>query len=73
MLVEASELIRSALRMSGLERRAEEATGAILHYTYLNSDPCSIPNIIRDLESDRDDPCWTRPLISIKNSDRKDI
>ncbi|MGE0014818.1 MAG: hypothetical protein AB7S83_01335 [Candidatus Methanomethylophilaceae archaeon] len=59
--------------MSGLERRGEETTEALLHYTYLNGDPCSIPNMIRDLESDRDDPCWTRPLVSIKHSDRKDI
>ncbi len=73
MLIGASELIISALRMSGLERRGEEVTGAILHYTSLNGDLCSIPNIIRDLENDSDDPCWTRPLVSVKHSDRKDI
>ncbi|MEA4977419.1 MAG: hypothetical protein VB016_02550 [Methanomassiliicoccaceae archaeon] len=59
--------------MSGLEKRGEGIVSAVEHYTTLNGDPCSIPNIIRDLDDAQDDPCWTRPLISIKRSDRKDI
>ncbi len=66
-------IVRDALRMSGLEKRGDDIFDTVEHYTSLNSDPSSIPNIIRDLDGAQDDPCWTRPLVSVKQSDRKDI
>lgn len=72
-MIEASGLIKDALHMSGIEERGRQIIDTIEHYTSLNGESCSIPNIILDLEASQDDPCWTRPLVSVKQSDRKDI
>ncbi|HKM13871.1 MAG TPA: hypothetical protein VJY42_03025 [Candidatus Methanomethylophilaceae archaeon] len=72
-LREASELIKNALHMSELNCRGEEILNTIEHYTSNNDDSCSIPNILRDLESVDNEPCWSRPFASVKQFDRKDI
>lgn len=36
-------------------------------------DPGTVSNMIRAMEKDEGEPTWTRPLASIKYSDRKDI
>lgn len=73
MLTEASDKIRMALNMSDMEARGEKILDMIGRYTGSDDDSGSIPNIIRDLECAGTDPCWTRPLVSIKNCGRKDI
>ncbi len=73
MLTEASDKIRMALHMSDMEARGEKILDMIDHYTGSDDDSGSIPNIVRDLEYASTDPCWTRPLASIKHCGRKDI
>jgi hypothetical protein len=72
-LKDASKLIEDALNMSGMNCRGEEILKIIDYYTSVGDNPCSIPNILMDLESADEDPCWTRPFASVKQFDRKDI
>ena len=72
-LKDASKLIEDALHMSEMDYRAEEILKILDHYTSIGDDPCSIPNILRDLDGVDEEPCWTRPFASIKHFDRKDI
>lgn len=73
-LREASSLIESALRMTGLESRGEKASEALARISDSKEDGNSIANIIADLKS-KDDrgPGWSRPAVSVKNENRKDI
>ena len=72
-LRDASKLIKNALHMSEMNYRGEEILKMIYHYISIGNDPCSIPNILKDLDDVDDEPCWTRPLASVKQFDRKDI
>ena len=72
-LKDASKLIEGALHMSGMNHRGEEILKTIDHYTSIGDDPCSIPNILKDLDGPCEEPCWTRPFASVKQFDRKDI
>ena len=72
-LKDASKLIEDALHMSGMDKRGEEILKVIDHYTSIGDDPCSVPNILKDLGGLCEDPCWTRPFASVKQFDRKDI
>ena len=80
MLLEASDklkdaykLIEDALHMSELNCRGEEILKMIDNYVSNGDDPCSIPNILKDLDGVDNQPCWTRPLVSVKQFNRKDI
>lgn len=67
MLLEAADLMDSALKMSGIEQRSGDDSSAVRR---IASDPSyggSISNIILDLQRLEDDPVWTQPLTSPKN------
>ncbi len=68
LLNRAADLMDEALRMSGMESRAD---GNSLEIRRIASSPeygGSLANIIRDLEyEDAEQPCWTQPLTSPKN------
>ena len=72
-LEEASELVGEALHMSGMEARGKGLLDALEHYSESREDAGSIPNLIADMASSDDDPCWTRPYASVKYFNRKNI
>ncbi len=72
-LRDAAKLIEDALHMSQMNSRGEEILEVIEYYTSNEDNPCSIPNILKDLEDANNEPCWTRPFASVKQFDRKDI
>ncbi len=67
LLNEAADLMDTALRMSGIERRSGDDSTTVRH---IASDPSydgSLRNLALDLERLEDDPLWTQPLTSPKN------
>ena len=72
---QASELITEALRMSELEERGHGITDALGELITSKDMSYSIRNIIADLKSKEEEehPIWTRPAVSPKNKDLKDI
>lgn len=71
---EASALIESALHMTGLEDRGEYAKDMLAHLSDSKEESGSVYNIIADLKAgDAELPGWTRPAVSIKDENRKDI
>lgn len=73
LLEEASVLIEDALHMSGITARGKDLLDALEHCSSSRDDAGSIPNIIADIGSVNDDPCWTRPFASVKYFDGKNI
>lgn len=73
LLEEVSVLVGEALHMSGMEARGKGLLDALKHYTESRDDGGSIPNIIADITTANDDPCWTRPYASVKYFNRKNI
>ena len=67
LLNEAADLIDEALRMSGMEMRAEGRSETIRRMASDHSDDGSLRNLALDLETLEDDPLWTQPLVSPKH------
>jgi len=73
-LNEAYAMVLEAVNMTGLEMRAENIKELLDRASYSRDQAGSIVNLISDLESiDCEDPGWTRPTVSVKNVNRKDI
>jgi hypothetical protein len=72
-LIEAAELIEDALTMSGLESRGIEISEKLKELAESKEMSCSMYNIIADLKQSNDGRSWTRPTVSLKNENRKDI
>ncbi len=66
-LLEAADLMGSALRMSGLEQRSGDDADAIRRIASDMSYGGSIPNMVLDLQRLEGDPAWAQPLTSPKN------
>jgi len=71
-LMEASDLIHSALQSTMLVHRIKDFDGDLDALSASKERPHSISNMIADLASKEED-VWTRPLSSVKNAHRKDI
>ena len=73
MLNEAADMIEECVRMTDHERRFGHLSDDIREMTSSN-DGDSVENLIRELDySSEEQPGWTRPLASVKNTNRKDI
>ena len=73
MLNEAADMIEECVRMTDHERRFGHLSDDIREMASSN-DGDSIENLIRELDySSEEQPGWTRPLASVKNTNRKDI
>lgn len=68
---EASKLITDAADETELGIRADELVSDLKELISSEELSYSITNLILDLEND--DPVWTRPMVSVKYQDRKDI
>jgi len=72
LIAEACELLKEAVSGTQFEPSAEEVVQKIK--SILNSDSAGIPeNLKKNLKMISEDPIWTRPTVSVKNCDRKDI
>ena len=59
--------------MSGIENRFGKIPGELRSLASSN-DSDSIRNLVNELEyASEEQPGWTRPLASVKNTDRKDL
>ena len=68
LLMQAADLMDSALHMSGIEHRCPGASEEIRRIASDPSDGGSVANVRRDLEHRNiEEPCWTQPLTSPKN------
>ncbi len=73
MLNEAAEIIEECTRMTEQERRFGHLSDDVRELTS-SKEGDSLENLIRELEySSEEQPGWTRPLASVKNTNRKDI
>ena len=73
MLIEASEIIEECVRMTEQERRFGHLSDDVSELAS-SKEGDSLENLIRELEySSEEQPGWTRPLASVKNTNRKDI
>ena len=73
MVIEAADIIEDCIRMTDLERRFGDLPDKLRCLASSNEDD-SIRNLVRETEyADEEHPGWTRPLVSVKNADRKDI
>ena len=73
MLCEASDIIEECVHMTEHERRFGHLSGDVRDLIGSN-DGDSLENLIRELEySSEEQLGWTRPLASVKNTNRKDI
>ena len=73
LLNEAADIIEDCVHMTEQERRFGGLADDI-RKTASSNDGESLRNLIRELEySSEEQPGWTRPLASVKNSNRKDI
>ena len=73
MLNEASVIIKECIHMTEHERRFGHLSDDIRDLSSSNEGD-SLENLIRELEySSEEQPGWTRPLASVKNTNRKDI
>lgn len=71
---EAAGLTERALHMTGLQQRGRRTAVALRGLAGSDTAAGSIANLIRDLEAEADiPPLWTRPLVSVKHRNRKDI
>ena len=67
LLNEAADMMDRALRMSGLEARAEGRSEMIRRMASDGGDDGSLRNLALALETLEDDPLWTQPLVSPKH------
>ena len=73
MLDDAARTIEECVRMTEHERRFGHLADDIRELTS-SKEGDSLENLIRELEySSEEQPGWTRPLASVKNTNRKDI
>lgn len=74
-MLQAKKLVEDALHMSGMELWAERGIlPAIDAWTDGVEEHSSIANLKRELEyKSGSDPIWTRPLVSVKHINRRDI
>jgi len=73
MVIEAADIIEECIRMTDLDKRFGDLPEQLRSLASSN-DGDSIRNLIRETEyADEEHPVWTRPLVSVKNTDRKDI
>jgi len=72
LITEACRLLKESASGTQFEPSAEEVMQKIK--SILNSDSAGTPeNLKKNLEMISEDPIWTRPTVSVKNCDRKDI
>ena len=70
---EAADMVDECLRMAGLGKRFEGLTEE-LRSLASSKDGDSIDNAVKELEYRQEEqPGWTRPHASVKNSDIKDL
>lgn len=67
LLNEAADMMDRALRMSGLEARAEGRSEMMRRMASDGGDDGSLRNLALDMERLEDDPVWTQPLVSPKH------
>ncbi len=74
-ILEARDMIRDAMRMTGMEMWAEKGIIAALSaWTEGLEEHTSISNLKKELVyKNNTDPIWTRPLASVKYMNRRDI
>ena len=73
MLNEAADIIEECVHMTEHERRFGHISNDVRKLSSSNESD-SLENLIRELEySSEEQPGWTRPLASVKNTNRKDI
>ena len=73
MLNDAAGIIEDCIRMTEHERRFGHLPDDVRELSSSNEGD-SLENLIRELEySSEEQPGWTRPLASVKNTNRKDI
>ncbi|MDR0887741.1 MAG: hypothetical protein LBM39_00945 [Candidatus Methanoplasma sp.] len=73
-LREAAGIVKKSLENTEFAGRGISAADAILSLAESKDDARSISNLIAEIKAlENEDPGWTRPTVSIKNSDRKDI
>ena len=70
---EAADMIRDAVDGTELQERGSELASDLREMVDSSELSISIKNISLDLKESADGPDWTRPAVSIKNSNRKDI
>ena len=70
---EATDLILEAVDGTGLEERGSELISNLKEAIDSKESSSSIKNISLDIKHSNEDPNWTEPTYSIKNSHRKDI
>ena len=73
MLNEAADIIDECTHMTEQERRFGHLSDDVRKIASSKDDD-SLENLIREVEySSEEQPGWTRPLASVKNTNRKDI
>ena len=73
MVIEAAGIIEGYLHMTDLDKRFGDLPEQLRSLASSN-DGDSIRNLIGEAEyANEEHPVWTRPLVSVKNTDRKDI
>ena len=73
MVIEAADIIEECIRMTDFEMRFRDLPEQLRSLASSNGGE-SIRNLIRETDyAGEEHPVWTRPLVSVKNTDRKDI
>jgi hypothetical protein len=74
LMKRAAAMVESATKGTGYGRRGKASAGGIRKIISSKKDGDSLTNIAKDMEFDREEhPEWTRPLVSVKNVNLKDI
>ena len=69
---EAADLIEGAVSGTDLEERGSTLISELKELVSSEEFSCSIKNISLDIKQSGNDPNWTEPTVSVKNSIRKD-
>lgn len=70
---EAARLVGEAVNGTDVQERGNELISRLAEMADSAELPSSVRNLSLDIKESRDDPVWTRPAVSVKNSGRKDI
>lgn len=74
LLSEADEIICTAVKGTAHEPLGMRTSGSISELIGSDENGGSIRNLRKNImNGEREQPGWTRPLVSVKNSDRRDI
>ena len=72
-VLEAADTVEECLHMAGLGNRFDDLADELRSLASSNGED-SIENAAKELEyRSEEQPGWTRPLVSVKNSDIKDL